>query len=177
MDAYACGRFGRQVVAPPAGAGDTIYLTAADADGNVVSLIQSLFESFGSAVVPPGTGILLHSRGSLFTLDPSHPNALGPRKRPLHTLIPAMVTRDGTLWLSFGVMGGDMQPQGHVQVLLNLIDFGMNIQEAGEAARIRHSADGVAVESGVSAEAGPAWPREATASSSRPACSGASRAS
>jgi gamma-glutamyltranspeptidase/glutathione hydrolase len=153
VDAYACGRFGRQVVAPPAGAGDTVYLTAVDGSGLAVSLIQSLFEPFGSAVVPPGTGILLHSRGSLFTLDPSHPNALGPRKRPLHTLIPAMVTRDGTLWLSFGVMGGDLQPQGHVQVLMNLIEFGMTIQEAGEAARVRHSADGVAVESGVSAEA------------------------
>jgi gamma-glutamyltranspeptidase/glutathione hydrolase len=152
-DAYAFGRPGGQTVAPPAGAGDTVYLTAVDGSGLAVSLIQSLFEPFGSAVVPPGTGILLHSRGSLFTLDPSHPNALGPRKRPLHTLIPAMVMRDGRLWLSFGVMGGDLQPQGHVQVLMNLIEFGMTIQEAGEAARVRHSADAVAVESGISAEA------------------------
>ena len=175
MDPYAFGRLGGNEAAPPAGAGDTVYLTAVDGSGLAVSLIQSLFEPFGSGVVPPGTGILLHSRGSLFTLDPSHPNALGPRKRPLHTLIPAMVMRDGRLWLSFGVMGGDLQPQGHVQVLMNLIEFGMTIQEAGEAARIRHSADGVAVESGISRTRGPAWPREATASSSRPASSAASR--
>ena len=153
VDPYTFEPLGRDAAAPPAGAGDTVYLTAVDGSGLAVSLIQSLFEPFGSAVVPPGTGILLHSRGSLFTLDPGHPNALGPRKRPLHTLIPAMVMRDSRLWLSFGVMGGDLQPQGHVQVLLNLIEFGMTIQEAGEAARIRHSADGVAVESGISQEA------------------------
>ncbi len=140
-------------VRPPAGAGDTVYLTAVDGAGTAVSLIQSLFEPFGSAVVPPGTGILLHSRGSLFVLDPRHPNALGPGKRPLHTLIPAMVLRDGRLWLSFGVMGGDLQPQGHVQVLMNLIDFGMTIQQAGDAARIRHAPEGVAVESGIPDEA------------------------
>jgi gamma-glutamyltranspeptidase/glutathione hydrolase len=138
---------------PPAGAGDTVCLTAVDASGLAVSLIQSLFEPFGSAVVPPETGILLHSRGSLFVLDPGHPNAIAPGKRPLHTLIPAMVLRDGRLWLSFGVMGGDLQPQGHVQVLMNLIDFGMTIQEAGEAARVRHAPEGVAVESGISDEA------------------------
>jgi len=153
VDPYPFGRPGGNDAAPPAGAGDTVYLTAVDGSGLAVSLIQSLFEPFGSAVVPPGTGILLHSRGSLFALDASHPNALGPRKRPLHTLIPAMVMRDGRLWLSFGVMGGDLQPQGHVQVLMNLIEFGMTIQEAGEAARIRHSADGVAVESGLSEDA------------------------
>jgi gamma-glutamyltranspeptidase/glutathione hydrolase len=118
-----------------------------------VSLIQSLFESFGSAVVPPGTGIALQNRGSLFVLDPRHPNRLGPGKRPLHTLIPAMVLRDGLPFLSFGVMGGDLQPQGHVQVLLNMLEFGMTVQEAGEAARIRHSADGLAVESGIDPEA------------------------
>ena len=150
---HASGRSGDEATAPPAGAGDTVYLTAVDGSGLAVSLIQSLFEPFGSGIVPPGTGILLHSRGSLFALDPGHPNALGPRKRPLHTLIPAMVMRDGQLWLSFGVMGGDLQPQGHVQVLMNVIEFGMTIQEAGEAARIRHSADGVAVESGISGEA------------------------
>jgi gamma-glutamyltranspeptidase/glutathione hydrolase len=138
---------------PPSGAGDTVCLTAVDGSGLAVSLIQSLFESFGSAVVPPGTGIVLQNRGSLFTLDPRHPNALGPCKRPFHTLIPAMALRDGRLWLSFGVMGGDLQPQGHVQVLVNLIDFGMTIQEAGDAARIRHAPEGVAVESGISDEA------------------------
>jgi gamma-glutamyltranspeptidase/glutathione hydrolase len=153
VEPYAVGRARGDVAVPPAGAGDTVYLTVVDGSGLAVSLIQSLFEPFGSAIVPPGTGILLHSRGSLFTLDPSHPNALGPGKRPLHTLIPAMVIRGGRLWLSFGVMGGDLQPQGHVQVLMNLIEFGMTIQEAGEAARIRHSVDGVAVESGISNDA------------------------
>ncbi|HET7217972.1 MAG TPA: gamma-glutamyltransferase family protein, partial [Vicinamibacterales bacterium] len=138
---------------PPPARGDTIYLTAADKNGNVVSLIQSIYESFGSGIVAGDTGITLHNRGSLFTLEPGHPNTLTPNTRPLHTLVPAMVLRGGTPWLSFGVMGGDMQPQGHVQVLLNLIDFGMNVQEAGEAARFRHSAAGLALESAISADA------------------------
>ena len=137
----------------PAARGDTIYLTAADKDGNVISLIQSIFESFGSGIVAGETGITLHNRGSLFTLAPGHPNTLAPGTRPLHTLVPAMVLRGGRPWLSFGVMGGDMQPQGHVQVLLNLIDFGMNVQEAGEAPRFRHSNAGLALESAISAEA------------------------
>lgn len=134
-------------------AGDTVYLTAADGRGTVVSLIQSIFSSFGAGLVAGDTGIVLHNRASLFTLDPGHPNRLAPHKRPLHTLVPAMVLKAGRPWLSFGVMGGDMQPQGHVQVLVNLIDFGMNVQEAGEAARIRHSSAGVATESGVPAAA------------------------
>jgi gamma-glutamyltranspeptidase/glutathione hydrolase len=138
---------------PPAARGDTIYMTVADRDGNIVSLIQSIFESFGAGIVAGETGITLHNRGSLFSLDPAHPNALAPGKRPFHTLIPAMVMKDGRPWLSFGVMGGDMQAQGHVQVLLNLIDFGMNVQEAGEAARFRHSPAGLALESAFSAEA------------------------
>jgi gamma-glutamyltranspeptidase/glutathione hydrolase len=138
---------------PPAAHGDTIYLTVADRQGNVVSLIQSIYENFGAAIVAGETGIALHNRGSLFSLDPAHPNALAPGKRPFHTLVPAMVLEGGRPWLSFGVMGGDMQPQGHVQVLLNLIDFGMNVQEAGEAARFRHSAAGLALESAISAEA------------------------
>jgi gamma-glutamyltranspeptidase/glutathione hydrolase len=96
---------------------------------------------------------VLHNRGSLFSLRPGHPNLLAPGKRPFHTLVPAMVLKDGRPWLSFGVMGGDMQPQGHVQVLLNLIDFGMNVQEAGEAPRFRHSGNGLALESAVPAEA------------------------
>jgi gamma-glutamyltranspeptidase/glutathione hydrolase len=133
--------------------GDTVYLTAADGDGNAISLIQSLFGNFGSGIVAGATGIVLQNRGSLFSLDAAHPNAVAPAKRPFHTLVPAMVTRDGRPWLSFGVMGGDMQPQGHVQVLANLIDFGMNVQEAGEAARCRHSAEGVAVESAISSDA------------------------
>ena len=138
---------------PPGGSGDTVCLAAVDGRGMAVSLIESLFESFGSAVVPPGTGIALQNRGSLFSLDPRRPNRLGPRKRPPHTLIPAMVLEGGLPLLSFGVMGGDLQPQGHVQVLVNLLEFGMTVQEAGEAARIRHSADGIAVESGIGAEA------------------------
>jgi gamma-glutamyltranspeptidase/glutathione hydrolase len=138
---------------PPQGRGDTIYLTVADREGNVVSLIQSLFDNFGSGIVAGDTGIVMHNRGTLFSLDAAHPNALRPGKRPFHTLIPAMVLKDGRPWLSYGVMGGDMQPQGHVQVLLNLIDFKMNIQEAGEAARFRHSAAGLALETAISPEA------------------------
>jgi gamma-glutamyltranspeptidase / glutathione hydrolase len=133
--------------------GDTIYLTVADRHGNVVSLIQSIYESFGAGIVAGGTGIVLHNRGSQFSLDSSHPNVVAPGKRPFHTLVPAMVMKDGRPWLSFGVMGGDMQPQGHVQVLINLIDFGMNVQEAGEAPRFRHTGSGLALESAVTPEA------------------------
>src|SRR6266545_7954834 len=137
----------------PMAMGDTVYLTAADADGNVVSLIQSLYETFGAGIVAGDTGIVLHDRGSLFSLTAGHPNQLAPGKRPFHTLVPAMVLKNGTPWLSFGVMGGDMQAQGHVQVLANLIDFGMNVQEAGEAPRFRHTAQGLALESAFSADA------------------------
>jgi gamma-glutamyltranspeptidase / glutathione hydrolase len=137
----------------PQAHGDTIYMTVADRDGNVVSLIQSLFETFGSGIVAGDTGIALHNRGGLFSLKAAHPNVIAPGKRPFHTLVPAMVMKDGRPWLSFGVMGGDMQPQGHVQVLLNLIDFGMNVQEAGEAPRFRHTANGLALESAISPEA------------------------
>ena len=127
--------------------GDTIYMTAADGNGNFISLIQSLFSDFGSGVVAGDTGILLHNRGSGFTLTPAAPNQIGPHKRPLHTLIPAFVMKDGEPWLSFGVMGGDHQAQGHTQVLVNAIDFGMNVQEAGEAARVNHGNNGLSVES------------------------------
>ncbi|MDQ3440479.1 MAG: gamma-glutamyltransferase [Planctomycetota bacterium] len=137
----------------PQAHGDTIYLTAADKDGNVVSLIQSIYESFGAGIVAGDTGITLHNRGALFSLRPGHPNLLAPGKRPFHTLVPAMVMKDGRPWLSFGVMGGDMQPQGHVQVLLNMIDFGMNVQEAGEAPRFRHTPSGLALESAITPEA------------------------
>ena len=137
----------------PVAHGDTIYLTAADKDGNVVSLIQSIYEAFGAGIVAGDTGITLHNRGSLFSLRDGHPNLLAPGKRPFHTLVPAMVMKDGRPWLSFGVMGGDMQPQGHVQVLLNLIEFGMNVQEAGEAPRFRHSAQNLMIESAISPEA------------------------
>jgi len=137
----------------PIGRGDTVYLTAADSEGNVVSLIQSLYETFGSGIVAGDTGIVLHNRGNLFTLTAGHPNQIAPGKRPFHTLIPAMVMKDGVPWVSFGVMGGDMQAQGHAQVLANLVDFGMNIQEAGEAPRFRDSGNGLALESAFSADA------------------------
>jgi gamma-glutamyltranspeptidase/glutathione hydrolase len=118
--------------------GDTIYLTVADGQGNMVSLIQSLYLGFGSGVCPDGLGFTLQNRGSSFDLKEGEMNTYAPGKRPFHTIIPAFVTRDGKPWLSFGVMGGQMQPQGHVQILLNLIDFGMSLQEAGDAARIQH---------------------------------------
>ena len=127
--------------------GDTIYMTAADGAGHFISLIQSLFSGFGSGVVAGETGILLHNRGSGFNLTPGSPDQIGPHKRPLHTLIPAFVMKDGLPWLSFGVMGGDHQAQGHTQVLVNAIDFGMNVQEAGEAARVNHGNNGLSVES------------------------------
>ncbi len=127
--------------------GDTIYMTCADSHGNIISLIQSLFSDFGSGIVAGDTGVVLQNRGALFTLTPNHPDRIAPHKRPLHTLIPAFVMKDGKPWLSFGVMGGDHQAQGHVQVLANLIDFGMNVQEAGEAARINHGSNGLQLES------------------------------
>ena len=131
------------------GVGDTVYFTVVDKDRNVVSFINSLFNGFGSGVVVPGTGLLLQDRGALFSLDPEHPNRIEGRKRPYHTIIPAMAFKDGKPWLSFGVMGGDLQPQGHVQVLLNMIEFGMNVQEAGEAPRASHGGGGVALENGI----------------------------
>ncbi len=145
-------------------AAETIYLTVVDRDFNCVSLIQSNFHGFGSYHVPGDLGFALQNRGCLFALDPNHLNRLEPRKRPFHTIIPGFVTKDGQPWLSFGLMGGDMQAQGHVQVLCNLIDFGMDVQEAGDAPRFRHfgsseptgqPADGggsVALESGIPAE-------------------------
>ena len=118
--------------------GETTYLVVADKDRNFVSLIQSNYAGFGSGPVPDGLGFCIQDRGALFNLDPSHPNSLEPGKRPFHTIIPAFVTKDGRPVFAFGVMGGSMQPQGHVQVLCNIIDFGMGIQEAGDAPRIRH---------------------------------------
>jgi gamma-glutamyltranspeptidase/glutathione hydrolase len=146
------------------GEADTIYMTVVDKDRNCVSLIQSNFKGFGSYHVPEGLGFPLQNRGCLFALDESHGNRLEPHKRPFHTIIPGFVTKDGRPWLSFGVMGGDMQAQGHAQVLCNMIDFGMDVQEAGEAARFRHAGSSeptgekaqgggqVALESGVSPE-------------------------
>ena len=131
------------------GYSDTVYLSVVDKNGNCVSLINSIYEHFGSGLVPKGTGILLQNRGSSFSLDPNSFNSLEPQKRPLHTIIPAMVLKEGKPCFCFGVMGGDMQPQGHIQILLNMIDFGFNIQQAGEADRIRHTDAGVALESGI----------------------------
>ena len=118
--------------------GDTIYLTTADAQGNMVSLIQSNYRGMGSGMTPPGLGFVLQDRGELFVLREGHANTFEPGKRPFHTIIPAFITRDGEPWISFGVMGGDMQPQGHVEIVMNLVDFGMNLQEAGDAPRIQH---------------------------------------
>ena len=118
--------------------GDTIYLTTADRDGMMVSLIQSNYRGMGSGMAPPGLGFIFQDRGEQFVLKEGHPNSYAPGKRPFHTIIPAFITRDGKPWVSFGVMGGAMQPQGHVQIVMNLVDFGMNLQEAGDAPRIHH---------------------------------------
>lgn len=118
--------------------GGTIYLTVADKDGNMVSLIQSNYRGMGSGMVPPKLGFMLQDRGECFDLSEGKPNSYAPNKRPFHTIIPGFVTKKGLPFMSFGVMGGDFQPQGHVQVLMNLIDFGMNVQEAGDAPRFEH---------------------------------------
>ncbi len=120
------------------GKADTIFLCVVDKDRNCVSLIQSNYMGFGSGLAAPGTGFGLQNRGCLFSLDEGHANKLEGGKRPFHTIIPAMVTKDGAPHFTFGVMGGDMQPQGHVQVLVNMLDFGMNVQAAGDAARVEH---------------------------------------
>ncbi len=123
---------------PKLSTSETIYLTVVDKDRNCVSLIQSNYFGFGSELSAPGTGFGIQNRGCLFALDDNHANKLEPGKRPFHTIIPAMVTKSGKPFFTFGVMGGDMQPQGHVQVLVNLIDFGMNVQAAGDAPRVEH---------------------------------------
>ncbi len=132
--------------------GDTAYMTVVDEARNAVSFIQSIFRGFGSGIVPERTGFPIQNRGQLFSLDPAHRNALVPHKRPFHTIIPAMVTQDGRPWLTFGLMGGAMQPQGHAQVLCNMIDFGMDVQEAGDAPRFQHF--GSAEPTGAPMEAG-----------------------
>ncbi len=144
-------------VAPPSlfssgrGASETVYVTAVDKERNAVSFISSLFMPFGSGIVVEGTGIILQNRGTSFSLAPKHFNRLSPHKRPMHTIIPGMVFKDGQFLMSFGVMGGDMQPQGHAQFLANLIDFRMNLQEAVDAPRVRHSKDReVYIEDGIS---------------------------
>ncbi|GAB2561351.1 gamma-glutamyltransferase [Spirosoma aerophilum] len=148
---------------PTLRAGDTVYLTVADEQGNMVSLIQSNMLEFGSGLVPDGLGFVFHNRGTSFNLEPAHANVYAPGKRPFNTIIPGFVMKNGEPFLSFGVMGGAMQPQGHLQILCNIIDFGMNVQEAGDAARFSHSGssepigtlmnDGgkLALESGISA--------------------------
>ena len=116
----------------------TIYLTVADKDGNMISLIQSNYRGMGSGMTPDKLGFVLQDRGEMFSLKEGHPNVFEPGKRPFHTIIPAFITKEGKPWVSFGVMGGAMQPQGHAQIVINLIDFGMNLQEAGDAPRIQH---------------------------------------
>jgi gamma-glutamyltranspeptidase/glutathione hydrolase len=145
---YAAGR--RELIDPqkaarsydagdPVGeAGETIYLTVADKDGNMVSLIQSNYRGMGSGLSPGGLGFILQDRGELFDLEEGRFNTYAPGKRPFHTIIPAFITKDGKPFMSFGVMGGSMQPQGHVQIVMNIVDFGMNLQEAGDAPRVRH---------------------------------------
>lgn len=144
-DAYANER--REQIGDRAGtysageisAGETIYMTVADKDGNMISLIQSNYRGMGSGMVPPGLGFMLQDRGELFSLTPGQANTFEPGKRPFHTIIPAFITKDGEPFASFGVMGGDFQPQGHTQIVMNLIDFGMNLQEAGDAPRFDHN--------------------------------------
>jgi gamma-glutamyltranspeptidase/glutathione hydrolase len=118
--------------------GNTIYMTVADEKGNMISLIQSNYLGMGSGMCPPGLGFILQDRGQLFSLEEGHLNVFEPGKRPFHTIIPAFITKDGKPLMSFGVMGGAMQPQGHAQIVVNMVDFGMNLQEAGDAPRIRH---------------------------------------
>lgn len=121
--------------------GDTTYFTTADKDGMMVSIIQSNYRGMGSGLTPDGLGFMLQDRGELFALDDGHANIYAPGKRPFHTIIPAFAMKDGAPWLSFGLMGGDMQPQGHVQIILNLVDYGLDLQAAGDAARWRHGDD------------------------------------
>jgi len=137
QDAYVTAKAGRNVL----DGGDTIYMCAADDEGNMVSLIQSNYRGMGSGIVVPGLGFMFQDRGELFSMEPNHANVYAPGKRPFHTIIPGFVMKDRQPWLAFGVMGGGMQPQGHVQVLTNQIDFGLNVQEAGDASRWQHEGD------------------------------------
>src|SRR5437899_622838 len=132
---------GRASSSLPIDDGDTIYMCSADDEGNMVSLIQSNYRGMGSGIVVPGLGFMFQDRGELFSMEPTHANVYAPGKRPFHTIIPGFVMKDGKPWEAFGVMGGGMQPQGHVQVLTNQIDFGLNVQEAGDASRWQHEGD------------------------------------
>jgi gamma-glutamyltranspeptidase / glutathione hydrolase len=135
----------------PAGS-DTVYISSVDGKGNACSFINSVFNNFGSGLVAPDTGVVLQNRASLFSLDPDHPNALAPGKRPFHTIIPALATRGDELYLCYGVMGGFMQPQGHLQVICNLVDFGLDTQQALNALRFMVTGDGVVLEEGLSSD-------------------------
>lgn len=127
--------------------GDTVYITSVDREGNACSFINSLYRGFGTGLVVPDTGIALHNRGSSFSLNPAHPNTLEPNKRPFHTLVPGMATNEGELWLSYGVMGAMQQAQGHLQVLVNMIDFGLSPQAALDAPRFSvRVGEGIAIE-------------------------------
>ncbi len=134
------------------GGSDTVYISVVDGDGNACSFIYSIYSNFGSGLVVPDTGIVLHNRGSLFSLDPDHPNALAGGKRPYHTIIPALATVDDELYLCYGVMGAFMQPQGHLQVITNLVDLGMDPQQALNALRFIVTEEDVALEEGISPE-------------------------
>jgi len=144
-DAYADARrkrIGERAAKYTAGeisAGETIYMSVADREGTMVSLIQSNYRGMGSGMAPPKLGFMLQDRGELFSLEPGQANTYEPGKRPFHTIIPAFITKNGVPFVSFGVMGGDFQPMGHTQIVMNLIDFGMNLQEAGDAPRWDHS--------------------------------------
>ncbi len=134
-------RAAKSVAAGKIDNGDTIYMCTADDEGNMVSLIQSNYRGMGCGIVVPGLGFMFQDRGELFSMEPGHANVYAPGKRPFHTIIPGFVMKDGKPWEAFGVMGGGMQPQGHVQVLTNQIDFGLNVQEAGDASRWQHEGD------------------------------------
>jgi len=151
------GRANNTIAAGDPFANNTVYLTVADKEGNMISLIQSNYRGMGSGMVPPELGFMLHDRGELFSLDPKHANVYAPGKRPFHTIIPAFITKDSLPFLSFGVMGGDFQPLGHVQIVMNIVDFQMNIQEAGDAPRIDHqggNSDPTGMAAGKSADGG-----------------------
>jgi gamma-glutamyltranspeptidase/glutathione hydrolase len=135
----------------PSPGGDTVYLTVVDRDRRAVSLINSLFSSFGSAICTEKTGIMFNNRGSGFVLKPEHPNALGPSKRPMHTIIPALLMRDGRCHTSFGVMGAHYQPMGHVQMVLNMFDYGMDVQSAIDAPRAFFVGEDTVIERGLPA--------------------------
>jgi gamma-glutamyltranspeptidase/glutathione hydrolase len=130
---------------------ETVYLTVVDRDGNACSFINSVYDSFGSGLVCPETGVVFHNRGRAFSLETDHLNALAPRKRPMHTIIPGLAFKDDRLWATFGVMGGDYQPVGHSRLMVNMLDFGMDPQEALDAPRVMAYPGPLLVESGVPA--------------------------